>query len=50
MLKGIGPLHKTESGAVRIGLSATDVLEEARAMSGRVQAAGERLEGFALQE
>ena len=45
VLKGIGPLHKTESGAVRIGLSATDVLEEARAMIGRVEAAGERLEG-----
>ena len=50
VLKGIGPLHKTESGAVRIGLSATDMLDEARAMAGRVESAGERLEGFALQE
>ncbi|MGZ5212132.1 MAG: bifunctional acetate--CoA ligase family protein/GNAT family N-acetyltransferase [Actinomycetota bacterium] len=50
VLKGIGPLHKTESGAVRLGLSATDVLEEARAMTERVEAAGERLDGFALQE
>jgi acetyl coenzyme A synthetase (ADP forming)-like protein len=50
VLKGIGPLHKTESGAVRIGLPVTEVLEEARAMIGRVEAAGERLEGFALQE
>jgi acyl-CoA synthetase (NDP forming) len=50
VLKGIGPLHKTESGAVRVGLSAIDVLEEAQAMIGRVEAAGEALEGFALQE
>ncbi len=49
-LKGIGPLHKTESGAVRIGLPAADVRAEAQAMIGRVEAAGERLEGFALQE
>ena len=50
VLKGIGPLHKTESGAVRIGLSPVDVLGEAQAMIGRVEAAGERIEGFALQE
>jgi acetyl coenzyme A synthetase (ADP forming)-like protein len=50
VLKAIGPLHKTESGAVRIGLAPADVLEEARAMIGRVEAAGERLEGFVLQE
>jgi acyl-CoA synthetase (NDP forming) len=50
VLKGIGPLHKTESGAVRIGLAAGDVLAEARAMRERVEAAGERIDGFALQE
>jgi acyl-CoA synthetase (NDP forming) len=50
VLKGIGPLHKTESGAVRIGLSPADVLGEAEAMIGRVEAVGERIEGFALQE
>ena len=50
VLKGIGPLHKTESGAVRIGLSPVDVLGEAQAMIGRVEAAGERIDGFALQE
>ncbi len=50
VLKGIGPLHKTESGAVRIGLSAPDVLHEARAMTDRVAAAGERVDGFTLQE
>ncbi len=50
VLKGIGPLHKTESGAVRIGLSVADVLDEARAMTERVVAAGERMDGFTLQE
>jgi acetyl coenzyme A synthetase (ADP forming)-like protein len=50
VLKGIGPLHKTESGAVRIGLSGDDVLDEARSMIERVDAAGERLDGFAIQE
>jgi acetyl coenzyme A synthetase (ADP forming)-like protein len=50
VLKGIGPLHKTESGAVRIGVAPADVLEEAWAMIDRVRAAGERIEGFALQE
>jgi acetate---CoA ligase (ADP-forming) len=50
VLKGIGPLHKTESGAVRIGVAAGDMLDEARSMTQRVEAAGERLDGFALQE
>jgi acetate---CoA ligase (ADP-forming) len=50
VLKGIGPLHKTESGAVRIGVAADDVLEEARSMIQRVEAAGERLDGFLVQE
>ena len=50
VLKGIGPLHKTESGAVRIGVRPGDVLEEARSMRTRVEAAGERLDGFTLQE
>jgi acyl-CoA synthetase (NDP forming) len=50
VLKGIGPLHKTESGAVRVGLDAGDVLDEARAMRQRVEAAGETLNGFTIQE
>src|SRR6185436_13756753 len=50
VLKGIGPLHKTETGAVRIGVRPGDVLEEARSMRTRVEAAGERLDGFTLQE
>jgi acyl-CoA synthetase (NDP forming) len=50
VLKGIGPLHKTESGAVRVGVGADEVLEEARDMARRVEAAGGTLEGFILQE
>jgi acetate---CoA ligase (ADP-forming) len=50
VLKGSGPLHKTESGAVRIGLAAGDILDEARAMRQRVEAAGETLDGFTIQE
>ena len=50
VVKGIGPLHKTESGAVRIGVAADDVLEEAGRMRERVEATGERLEGFLVQE
>ncbi len=50
VLKGSGPLHKTESGAVRVGLSAGDILDEARAMRQRVEAAGETLDGFTIQE
>ena len=50
VLKAIGPLHKTESGAVRIGIEAAEVLEEARDMASRVESAGETLEGFVLQE
>lgn len=50
VLKGIGPLHKTESGAVRIGVAVGDVLEEAQNMIQRVEAAGERLDGFLVQE
>ncbi len=50
VLKGIGPLHKTESGAVRVGVQADHVLGEARDMAQRVEAAGETLEGFVVQE
>ena len=50
VLKGRGPLHKTESGAVRVGLDAADVLGEARAMRERTEAAGETLDGFLVQE
>jgi acyl-CoA synthetase (NDP forming) len=35
---------------VRIGVSPADVLGEAEDMIGRVEAAGERIEGFVLQE
>ena len=50
VLKGTGPLHKTEAGAVRVGLDADHVLDEARAMQQRVADAGETLEGFLIQE
>lgn len=50
VLKGIGPLHKTESGAVRVGVRVDEVLGEALDMARRVEAAGETLEGFVLQE
>ena len=50
VLKGIGPLHKSEVGAVRIGVAVDDVLEEARHMIQRVEGSGERLKGFLVQE
>jgi acetyl coenzyme A synthetase (ADP forming)-like protein len=50
VVKGIGPLHKTESGAVRLGVAAHDVLDEARSMLERVEDSGERFEGFLVQE
>jgi acetate---CoA ligase (ADP-forming) len=49
-LKAIGPIHKTESGAVVLDLSPADVLESATAMAERVIAAGEPFDGFLVQE
>ena len=49
-LKAIGPVHKTESGAVVLGLAPDDVLEAATAMAERVIAAGEPFDGFLVQE
>ena len=49
-LKAIGPVHKTESGAVVLDLSPDDVLESATAMAERVIAAGEPFDGFLVQE
>ncbi len=49
-LKAVGPLHKTESGAVTLGLDAMEVAAEAEAMRTRVAAVGEPFEGFLLQE
>jgi len=50
VLKAVGPLHKTEVGAVRLGLSAADVEAEAKAMVLRIGELGERLDGFVVQE
>jgi acyl-CoA synthetase (NDP forming) len=52
-LKAFGPdiLHKTEVGAVRLGLIGRDEVEAAaREIAGRIEAAGLSLEGFLVQE
>ncbi|HSL09775.1 MAG TPA: GNAT family N-acetyltransferase [Actinomycetota bacterium] len=49
-LKAVGPIHKTEVGAVALDLSPADVADTARAMAERVAAHGEPLEGFVVQE
>ncbi len=52
-LKAFGPdiVHKTEVGAVALGLSGpTETAEAARAISVRVEAAGLTLEGFVVQQ
>jgi acyl-CoA synthetase (NDP forming) len=50
-LKAVGPVHKTDVGAVALDLMpGPDVAEAARAMADRVAAAGEPLEGFVIQE
>ena len=52
-LKAFGPdiVHKTEVGAVELGLRSTEqVAEAARRMGQRVSAAGLALEGFLVQE
>ncbi|MBI3647209.1 MAG: GNAT family N-acetyltransferase [Actinobacteria bacterium] len=49
-LKAIGPLHKTEVGAVRLGLAPTDVEAAAAEMRDRLIGAGEPFEGFLVQE
>ncbi len=50
VLKAVGPVHKTEVGAVRLGLATTEVAAEAEAMTARIAAHGEPLEGFVVQE
>jgi acyl-CoA synthetase (NDP forming) len=52
-LKAFGPdiLHKTEVGAVRLGLNGRQEVEAAsREIAGRIEAAGLSLEGFLVQE
>jgi acetyl coenzyme A synthetase (ADP forming)-like protein len=50
-LKAIAPglVHKTEAGAVRLGISPTDVTAEAAGMKKRLQEAGLESTGFVLQ-
>jgi acyl-CoA synthetase (NDP forming) len=50
VLKAIGPVHKTEVGAVRLGVAVTEVVAEAEAMARRIEEQGEDLEGFLVQE
>ena len=50
VLKAIGPVHKTEVGAVRLGVAVTEVAAEAEAMAHRIEEQGEDLEGFLVQE
>jgi acyl-CoA synthetase (NDP forming) len=50
-LKAVGPLHKTDVGGVRLGLSGEDaVIAAATEMQGRLRAIGEPLKGFSVQE
>jgi acetyl coenzyme A synthetase (ADP forming)-like protein len=49
-LKAIGPIHKTEAGAVALDLAPSDVQAAAASMAERVHAAGEPFEGFLVQQ
>jgi acetyl coenzyme A synthetase (ADP forming)-like protein len=49
-LKASGPVHKTESDAVRLDVPPGRVLDEARAMAERLAGTDEPLEGFVVQE
>jgi acyl-CoA synthetase (NDP forming) len=50
-LKAVGPLHKSDVGGVRLGLSGEDaVAAAAKEMQERLGALGEPLKGFSLQE
>ena len=53
VLKGVaeGLLHKTESGAVKVGLSGKDLVrKEAAAMAAKLEGEGFKPEGFLVQE
>ena len=50
VLKAVGPLHKTEAGGVRVGLSPSDVAHAAEEMEKSVTAANEPFEGYLVQE
>src|SRR5206468_10875920 len=50
-LKATGPdlVHKTDVGAVRLGVPPMDAGDEARAMAAAIRAAGREVTGFMLQ-
>lgn len=50
-LKAVAPglVHKTEAGAVLVGVAPADVASQARAMAERVARAGHAVEGFVVQ-
>jgi acyl-CoA synthetase (NDP forming) len=50
VLKILGPLHKTEVGAVRVGVDPAEVAGVAAQMAEHVTAVGEKVEGFLVQE
>jgi acyl-CoA synthetase (NDP forming) len=50
VLKALGPVHKTELGAVRLDVPVTEVAAEAADMARRIAEHGETLEGFVVQE
>jgi acetyl coenzyme A synthetase (ADP forming)-like protein len=51
VLKAVGPVHKTDVGAVRLGLRGRDeVVAEATAMAERLDRAGSPPEAFLIQE
>jgi acetyl coenzyme A synthetase (ADP forming)-like protein len=50
-LKALGPIHKSEAQAVRLGLAHGGLIRvEAEAMAARIAAAGEPVDGFLIQE
>jgi acetate---CoA ligase (ADP-forming) len=50
-LKAVGPLHKTDVGGVRLGLFGEEAVVAATTeLQGRLEALGEPLEGFSVQE
>ncbi len=49
-LKAVGPLHKTDVGAVQLGLQATEVAQAVVAMTEHIRGLSEPLEGFIVQE
>ena len=48
--KAVGPLHKTDVGAVQLGLHSTELAAAVAAMAERIRGLSEPLEGFVVQE